>query len=118
MKIGYIYDEKINQDLVYWVGENAQDNWDMIDKSDQNNVWFHLDGHPSAHVILRIDFDKKKLLKQTLLQCAVQCKINSKFVNQTSNKQKIKIVYTEIRNISKADKIGSVNLKKKNYLLI
>ena len=122
MKVEVIYDSKIERDITYWIGENAQDNWDMIDKSEQNDIWFHLDGHPSTHVILKIaDLGKnmlKKISKQTLIHCAVQCKLHSKFGEISSNKQKMKVIYTEVKNVSKADKLGSVYTKKENYLSI
>jgi len=33
------------------LGENAQDNWDIID-FESNHIWLHLDSFPSCHVII------------------------------------------------------------------
>lgn len=118
MKEEFIVDNKIEKEMIYWIGENAQDNWDIIDKSDQKDIWFHLSNHPSAHIILRMNgIPLKKISKRTLIHCAVQCKKHSKF-SDISNKQKIYVIYTEIKNVSKADKPGAVYTKKENYLLL
>lgn len=117
MKENYITDHNLNNNFVYWIGVNAQDNWNIIDKADKTDIWFHLSDHPSAHVILRTEnISLKKISKQTLKKCALECKIHSKF--NFSNKQKMKIIYTEIRNISKDDKIGLAYTKKNKYLFV
>lgn len=115
MKEERIFDNKSNTEMICWIGENAQDNWDIISKANQNDIWFHLANFPSCHVILRVpdNFTIKKVSKQTLINCASRCKLHSKFANMSG---KIKIIYTEIKNVSKADKVGAVNTKKNNYL--
>jgi len=112
MKEDNITDNKTNIVLNYWVGSNAIDNWNIIDKADQNDLWFHLSDHASAHVILRISSDNltvKKISKQTLIHCAQQCKLNSKFSNISN---KMKVIYTEIKNVSKGENVGQVYTKK------
>jgi len=118
MKEERIVDNKTNKEMIYWIGENAQDNWDIIDKANQNDIWFHLADHPSTHIILRMDdIPFKKISKQTLIHCAVQCRMHSKFPI-ISPKQKMRIIYTEIKNVSKGDKPGSVYTKKENYISV
>ena len=34
------------------IGESAQENWDIIKESNQNDLWFHIDKLPSCHVVL------------------------------------------------------------------
>lgn len=108
MKILRIFDSKLELNLDIYVGENAQDNWNIIDISSQNDIWFHLDNKPSSHVILCIPESNNKINKQTILYCASICKQHSKF----SNHKNIPIIYTEIKNISKGIDIGSVYTKK------
>lgn len=93
-----------------WIGKNAQDNWDIISKSVQNDIWFHLDNVPSPHVILKIpeDFKLKVVPKQVLNKCAVLCKNYSNY----DQIKKIKVIYTEIKNVTKGDKVGSVMTHK------
>jgi predicted ribosome quality control (RQC) complex YloA/Tae2 family protein len=97
------------------IGRNAQGNWDAISASDQNDIWFHIDGHPSPHIILKTNGLKlNKIEKNVIKACALKCKEYSKFANI----RKITIIYTEIKNVSKADKIGAVYTKNLRSIVI
>ena len=52
MKIFTIFDCILKQDFEIIVGSSSQENWDIIDDSCQNDIWFHLENLPSCHVIL------------------------------------------------------------------
>lgn len=109
MKTFKIIDNNLESELDVFLGENAQDNWDIIDISSQNDIWFHLDDKPSPHVVLKIpDNLKKKVHKQTILYCGMICKQYSKY----DNHKNISIIYTEIKNVTKGKEIGSVFTKK------
>lgn len=108
MKLFSVYDANLDENLEIYLGENSRDNWDIIDISSQNDMWFHLDNVPSPHVILKITNNKKKINKQTIIYCCSLCKENSKYCNH----KKITAIYTEIKNISKGKEIGSVFTKK------
>src|SRR5437016_4944551 len=113
-----VFDNKLNENLTYIIGENAQDNWDLITASNQNDLWFHLQDHPSPHVVLKMPTVKnaeKKISKQSIIHCAVECKNYSKFKD---DRNKISIIYTEIKNITKGDKPGSVITKKQTLRII
>jgi len=104
----------IYNEVTYWIGENAQDNWNIIDQSKQNYLWFHLDKLPSAHVILCSSYaelkqkykngELKSSPKNYINQAANYCKENSKYYT---------VIYTEIKNVSKGDTVGSVQIKGK-----
>ena len=112
MKEMLIYDNKLGNDLVYWIGDDAQDNWRIIDNADGDDLWFHVYDKPSAHLILRLGGnDVKKISKATIKYCAVQCKNHSKF---SSTKQKV--VYTAVKNLSKGNKPGLVYTKNEKYI--
>ncbi len=36
----------------FFIGQNAKENWSLIDNSDPEDLWFHLDNLPSGHVIV------------------------------------------------------------------
>jgi predicted ribosome quality control (RQC) complex YloA/Tae2 family protein len=116
MKQLSLYDNKLELSLNYYIGENAKENWELIDKSKQNDVWFHVKDHPSAHVVLDMPENTKikEISKQSLIHCAAECKQHSKL----SNNQKLKIIYTEIKHVSKAEEVGSVNIKKEKILIV
>ena len=89
------------------IGENKYDNFEIIDKAEKSDIWFHVDGLPSCHVILKTHEKIKHIPLYIIKQCAYLCKINSK----AKTLQKCGICYTTIDNISKTDIIGQVNIK-------
>lgn len=42
-----------NEKYTIIIGENAKDNWNIIDMADQNDIWFHINNIPSPHIILK-----------------------------------------------------------------
>jgi len=104
----YTY-ESVHDDCEYQIhaGESAQENWDLIQNSEQNDIWFHVKNTPSCHVVL-ITHPKKEPHKSVINYCATICKEGSK---QKSSKNTV-IIYTEIKNIKKGNAVGSVTTKK------
>ena len=39
------------------VGQSALENWAIISAADKSHYWLHLEGVPSAHVIIEIDVE-------------------------------------------------------------
>uniref|UniRef100_A0A6C0IVB4 NFACT RNA-binding domain-containing protein n=1 Tax=viral metagenome TaxID=1070528 RepID=A0A6C0IVB4_9ZZZZ len=91
----------------YRIGANAKENDQLIESSDKLDTWFHLDDLPSCHGIINCPIDK--LSKQIIYLCAINIKKNSKFKKICN----VKVVYTQIENIKKTDKLGEVQLLKK-----
>lgn len=115
MKEQTIFDNKCIMNLNILIGENAADNWNIIDKADQNDIWFHLENKPSCHVLLCMDNKNiKEISKQTLKHCAILCKNGSKF----GSHQNIGVIYTQRKNIKKGEDIGSVITKKTLRIII
>lgn len=97
----------LNQEISYSIGKNAKDNFDIIDNSHDNDIWFHLDNTSSSHVIAHIsNFEKldKKQLRQVVTQGAILCKTNSK----RKSEKNVEVNYTFIKNITKTDTPGTV----------
>jgi predicted ribosome quality control (RQC) complex YloA/Tae2 family protein len=84
------------------IGKNAQDNWDLLSKNPAF-TWLHLKSFPSCHVII----ESKSISNPLLEFAAFECKKHTKYRNLSN----LKINYTLISNIQKADKIGSVTFK-------
>lgn len=107
--------EFVYEDYVIKVGENAMDNWNLIDsaKNNDNNIWFHLDKYPSGHVIC---FVKKEDIidKNIILFCATLCKEQSK----QKHMKNVKVIYTEIKNVKKKGDVGEVETKKCKYVKV
>jgi predicted ribosome quality control (RQC) complex YloA/Tae2 family protein len=86
------------------IGRNKYDNFKIIDNAISSDVWFHVDGEPSCHVILKNTLKMREIPKQVIKRCAYLCKINSK----AKILKKCTIVYTQIEKITKTDTIGQV----------
>jgi len=99
--------DAIKADVVFKIGGNAQENFDLIDAASPEDIWFHVDNLPSEHVIACIPTDKeinRAQLAKIVKQGAVICKQYSKYAS-TKN---LPIIYSKIENIEKQEKIGSV----------
>lgn len=90
------------------IGQNKQDNFDIIDLASPTDIWFHVEGMASCHVILKTDKKVRDTPHQVLKRCAYLCKINSK----AKILPKCDISYTTIDNITKTNIIGQVEIKK------
>jgi predicted ribosome quality control (RQC) complex YloA/Tae2 family protein len=89
----------------YYIGKSAQENIDIIDAAEPHHLWFHVEGHPSGHVIAAIpDSVKRRDLRYVIKQGAVLCKQHSKFASSKN----LDIVYTRVDQIQKTDTLGSV----------
>lgn len=95
------------------VGKNAQNNWDIIDDAEQNDIWFHVEGQPSCHVIIQVD-DNKTIPKRVINFAAALCKENSK----ARFAKKAKIIYTQIKNVKKGTAVGSVKTSKTTQVIV
>lgn len=100
------------------VGTNANENWTLIDDSYPEDLWFHLDEYPSAHVVVSSNINNIDDIfypNQIITIASNYCKSNSK---NGKNLYKVKVVYTEIKNLKKGKEIGSVYISKPNYKII
>ena len=98
------------------IGGNAHENYELLDNSKPNDLWFHLDEYPSCYVITEINNlnyskkDKQKIIKFG----SVLCKKYSKYASIKN----IKIIYTEVKNLEKTNIIGLVIAKNTKIISI
>lgn len=108
MKTVQIFISKINETITFTVGANAQENFDIIDAAEETDLWFHVDGEPSCHVVASIPNSKKYNHKEVAYiakQGACVCKQYSKYASQ----KKLPIIYSKIIDITKSPtQIGTV----------
>lgn len=110
-------EEYIHNSTIYKIsiGQNKQDNWDLIDKSEPTDIWFHTSDYASAHIVLSIiqDLDQEtpkqsiqinKLPLDLIKRCACICKANSK----GKSERKVEIIYAPISKIKKTNVVGEV----------
>ena len=91
--------------ICYKLGHNAKENFNLIDEATDINYnfwWFHLNAHPSGHCIVCCE----NLDEEIILFASNLVKSGSKLKKQP----KVKIIYTQIKNIKKMKTIGEVQL--------
>ena len=76
------------ENVEFYMGENAKDNWDLLDKSveiNNNYIWFHLNSFSSPYVIMYSTIEELKIkyteskIQEFLNYGAKLCKENSKY---------------------------------------
>ena len=97
-----------SREYVIQIGENKSDNFDIIDQANITDIWFHVEGMPSCHIILKTDEKMRDIPNQVIKRCAYLCKINSK----AKSLKICTISYTTIDNITKTNVLGQVEVKK------
>jgi len=83
------------------IGQNAQDNWNILELTKPNHYFFHLASFPSPYVILTCeDIPSPK----DIITCAQICKEHTKY----RNLKNIRVDYCPCSNVIKGDKTGEV----------
>lgn len=89
-------------DIKITIGSNENDNDLLFDLAEENDLWFHVEDLPSAHLWVKFrDFDKK-----TIYLIALQLKKNSKYKKYNN----ISIIYGPKSSLKKTDKLGCLEI--------
>jgi NFACT protein RNA binding domain len=116
------YLEGLRQSIVFYVGTSAKENDEIIDTCStvgigENNLWFHIKGESSCHVIAAINTEHeytKKELKYIIKAGALLCKQYSRYKSEKN----VSIIYTTLDNIEKTDILGRVLTKHTKEIII
>jgi predicted ribosome quality control (RQC) complex YloA/Tae2 family protein len=91
----------------FYVGMNAEENFELIDMASPNDLWFHVNNRSSGHVVAKIpENTSRKEISAIVKQGAFVCKYYSKY----SSEQNLEIIYTKIENVKKTEIVGKVEL--------
>ena len=104
------------KNIDFLIGENAQDNWNILDNAKKINekfIWFHLNCFPSCFVIMYNTINDSSFNNELLNYGANLCKQNSKY----KYLKDIKVCYTTLDKINKTNKIGEVTIKGKKRII-
>ena len=111
MKNVTIYFDEFDLELTYLIGQNAKDNFAVIDKGFEDDIWFHAKLESSCHVVCLLPNNfkmDKKIQKSILEKGAELCKKNT---CKLSNLHKTEFIYTELKNVTKTKTPGLVITK-------
>jgi predicted ribosome quality control (RQC) complex YloA/Tae2 family protein len=111
MKTEKIYFEKMGLDITYLIGQNAKDNFAVIDLGFEDDLWFHAETESSCHVVClfpqetpfsKFDKGEKDLIVK---KGAELCKMHT---NKLSVLHNVAFIYTELKNVTKTKTPGLV----------
>ena len=115
MKTQVVYFDNIKKEITYLIGENAADNFAVIDASDfKTDIWFHAREGSSCHVVAKIPAQQQLNKKELLTICkkgGLLCKLHTHKLKKQPN---VEIIYTKIGNITKTNIDGLVHTTETN----
>jgi len=94
-----------NKEYHVLIGQNSYENTELVDTSDQKNIWFHVANTPSCHLVLKTECKIRDVPVQVIKWCAITCKNHSK----SKSVQNCEIIYTQIENVETTKIPGQVN---------
>ena len=117
MKQEIIYIAALGIEIEFKIGQNAHDNFTVIESAEPLDLWFHIDEHSSSHVVASIppdiQFDKKQMM-YIVKQGAILCKQHSRY----KSLKNIAVVYTTIQNVSPTTIPGNVSIHNSKTIAI
>ena len=102
--------------ITYRIGKSQQGNDALLDLARPIDIWFHLAGDSSPHVIANMDdtpLNKKQRL-QIIKQGALLCKQHSR----KKSEKDVEIVYCNVADIEKTNVPGTVIAHKSKYIVV
>ena len=111
------YISALGEDIEYIIGQHAIDNFQIIDDSKEDDIWFHINNESSGHVIASIPDNikfSKKQNRQIITQGALVCKENSKYKSQRN----LEVVYAYVKNVEKTNIPGKVTITNSKIISV
>lgn len=116
MKTENLFLQGLNREITFYVGQHKNENFDVIDKGEPDDLWFHANEISSCHVVAIIPKDiAHKEMKYIIKAGAILCK---KYTNKLKSLSDIEIIYTQIKNIEKTQYLGCVNIINEKKIII
>jgi len=106
----------LNREITFYIGQNQNENFDVIDTGKPTDLWFHSNNISSCHVVAIIpEYIEKKELKYIIKMGALLCKSNTNKLKSIAN---VEIVYSQIQNLVKTSVPGCVSILNKKIIKI
>ena len=122
MKTETIFFKNIQKSFTFWISENEEEPFKMLDLAKPNDIWFHAEKESSCHVIVSLDkdaeIDLSKKEKNTILKRgAFLCKTHTNKLRCIPAKT-LSFLYCKIENIRRTEKVGCVITEKTKTIII
>ena len=111
MKTEKVFIDNLDLTINYLIGQNAKDNFAVIDEAIKTDIWIHAEKESSCHVVALLpdehvnNFTDKEI-KEIVKKGAELCKFHTKKLSEL--KKRIPFIYTEVKNVSKTKTAGLV----------
>ena len=119
MKTETIYFQNIQKSFTFWISENEEEPFKMLDLAKPNDIWFHAEKESSCHVIVLIDDDFLSKKEKTTIckRGAFLCKKNTLKLRCLPSKT-VSFLYCKIGNIRRTEKAGCVITENTKTIMI
>lgn len=116
MKTENLFLQGLNREITFYIGQNKNENFDVIDKGEPDDLWFHANELSSCHIVAIIPKDiSNKEQKYIIKAGALLCK---KYTNKLKSLRQVEIIYTQIKNIEKTQISGCVKIINEKLIKI
>jgi len=116
MKTIEVFFKGLNREITFHIGQNQNENFDVIDTGKSNDLWFHSNKMSSCHVVAILpECLEKKDLRQIIKMGALLCKSNT---NKLKSIRQVEIIYSLIKNLTKTSVPGCVEILSKKIIKI
>ena len=128
------YIPSLKKNIVYKIGSDAKNNFELIDMANNDDLWFHLNNESSCHVIACLknityttlddnmpnyyDLDFDDLDKKQKQQIIKQGALLYKQYSRMKSMKNVEIIYTKIEHVQKLDVIGSVVTYQEKTIIV
>lgn len=102
--------------IVFIAGKNASDNTNLINSSEENDIWFHLADGPSSHVVAKVH-NLVMTRKQRKAVIRKGAKI-SKMISKHSSTKSLAISYSLIKDVITTNVPGGVILNNCTDIIV
>ena len=108
MKTEIIFIQGLNREIMFHIGQNKNDNFNVIDYGQPDDIWFHANEVSSCHIVANIPNGLSNKEKNYIIKTgALLCKKNT---NKLKNLNNVEITYTKVKYIEKTQNSGCVKI--------
>jgi predicted ribosome quality control (RQC) complex YloA/Tae2 family protein len=116
MKTESLFLQGLNRIITFYIGQNKNENFDVIDKGEPHDLWFHANEISSCHIVAVLPKDLSNKEKNYIIKAgAFLCK---KYTNKLKSLRDIEIIYTQIKNIEKTHIKGCVKIINEKIIIV
>lgn len=116
MKTKVLFVQGLNREITFYIGENQNENFDVIDLGNPDDLWFHVNKMSSCHVVAILPEDiEKKDLRYIIKIGAMLCKSNTNKLKSLNNTE---IIYAKIKHVVKTLIPGCVEILNGKTIII